>query len=84
MPARLSEHAAPPAPPVARRLGIALSDPFNIAVLAVLVVIGVALGAFALMLPLALLVYAAGVARTYLDPATRERAAGGDGHGRAS
>ena len=52
--------------------------------LAVLVVIGVALGAFALMLPLALLVYAAGVARTYIDPATRGRAAGGDGHGRAT
>ena len=84
VPARLSEHAATPAPPVARRLGIALSDPFNIAVLAVLVVIGIALGAFALMVPLALLVYAAGVTRTYLDPATRERAAGGDGHGRAS
>jgi hypothetical protein len=50
----------------------------------VLVVVGLALGAFLLMLPLALLVYAAGVARTYLDPATRERAAQGDGHGRAS
>jgi eukaryotic-like serine/threonine-protein kinase len=84
VPARRADHAATPAAPAARRLGIALSDPFNVAVLAVLVVVGLVLGAFLLMLPLALLVYAAGVARTYLDPATRERAAGVDGDGRAS
>jgi hypothetical protein len=61
---------------------LALTDPFNVAVLAILVVVGALLGAFRLMVPLALIVYAAGVARTYLDPATRRRAAAPD-HERA-
>jgi serine/threonine-protein kinase len=81
-PGRSAKRAPSPAPPSAsaghtrgRMLVLALSDPFNVAVLAALVVVGALLGAFALMVPLALVVYAAGVARTYLDPATRGRAA---------
>ncbi|HET6547986.1 MAG TPA: serine/threonine-protein kinase [Solirubrobacter sp.] len=43
----------------------ALTDPFNIAVLAALLVAGAVLGAVAVMVPLALLVYAAGVIWSY-------------------
>jgi len=69
-----SPRGASAGPSRARMLVIALSDPFNIVVLAVLLVVGALLGAFLLMVPLALVVYAAGVVRTYLDPATRRRA----------
>jgi serine/threonine protein kinase len=43
----------------------AMTDPFNIVVLAALLVIGALLGAVAVMVPLALLVYAAGVVWSY-------------------
>jgi serine/threonine-protein kinase len=72
---------APAATPAPRRhprpgvLAAALTEPFNVILLAALLVVGAALGNLALMIPLALLVYAAGVARSYRDPATAERAA---------
>ena len=52
----------------------AVREPFNLAVVGVLVVIGVALDTVVLMLVLAVLVYAAAVARSYHDPETRRRA----------
>jgi hypothetical protein len=54
-------------------LTAALIEPFNVVVLGVLLVIGAALQALALMLPLALAVYAAGVVRSYRDPDTERR-----------
>jgi serine/threonine protein kinase len=51
----------------------ALTEPFNVVVLAALLAVGAILGAFPLMIVLALLVYGAGVARSYLDPATAAR-----------
>jgi serine/threonine-protein kinase len=80
--ARTSVEAPParaPATPAERGRGrpgvltAALTDPFNVVLLAALLVVGAALGALALMVPLALVVYAAGVARSYFDPATAER-----------
>jgi serine/threonine-protein kinase len=66
-----------PAPRVDRELLIAsLSDPFNVVLLGALLVAGVLLDAAALMIPLALLVYAAGVYRSYRDPATAKRTRG--------
>jgi serine/threonine protein kinase len=53
----------------------ALSEPFNVVVLAALLVAGIALDMLALLAPLAVLVYAVAVARSYLDPSTIERAA---------
>jgi hypothetical protein len=50
-----------------RLLVAALSDRFNLAVLGVLLAVGIALDTVALMVPMALAVYAAGVARSYLD-----------------
>jgi serine/threonine protein kinase len=49
-------------------LRAALADPFNLILLGVLLAIGVALGTVALMIPMALAVYAAGVVRSYRDP----------------
>jgi serine/threonine protein kinase len=54
----------------------ALTEPFNVVLLVALLIAGAALDTVALMVPLALLVYAVGVARSYRDPATSERAAG--------
>jgi serine/threonine protein kinase len=56
-------------------LGAALSEPFNVVLLAALLVAGALLGTLPLMVPLALAVYAAGVVRSYRDPATAERVA---------
>jgi serine/threonine protein kinase len=52
----------------------ALREPFNLAVLVALVVVGIVLGTPVLMAVLALVVYGAAVARSYLDPDTRRRA----------
>jgi serine/threonine protein kinase len=74
--AALAAVAAPPprrpATAVARRvdrgrLVAAATDPFNIVLLAALMVAGAVLGAVALMIPLALAVYAAGVVWSYRD-----------------
>src|SRR5215217_1188515 len=45
----------------------ALLDPFNIVLLAVVLIAGILLGVFAYTLPVALGVYLAGAARTYFD-----------------
>jgi serine/threonine-protein kinase len=50
-----------------------LIDPFNLALLVVLLVIGALLGTVVFMVPLALAVYLAGVVRSYRDPATARR-----------
>ena len=52
----------------------ALREPFNLAVLGALVVVGIVLGTPMLMAVLAVAVYGAAVARSYLDPDTRRRA----------
>ena len=52
----------------------ALTEPFNVVLLALLLIAGALLGALPLMVPLALLVYGAGVLRSYKDPATADRA----------
>ena len=52
-----------------------LTEPFNVLLLAELLIAGAALGTLPLMVPLALLVYGVGVVRSYRDPATAERAA---------
>jgi serine/threonine protein kinase len=57
-------------------LAAALSEPFNVVLLAALLIAGAALGALPMMIPLALVVYAVGVVRSYRDPATAERLAG--------
>jgi serine/threonine protein kinase len=54
----------------------AAREPFNVGVLAALVLVGFALGTPVLMLALALAVYVAAVVRSYLDPDTRRRALG--------
>jgi serine/threonine protein kinase len=51
----------------------ALTDPFNVVLLCALLIVGALLGTVALMAPLAALVYAAGVVRSYRDPETAER-----------
>ena len=51
----------------------ALTEPFNVVLLALLLIAGALLGALPLMVPLALLVYATGVLRSYKDPATADR-----------
>jgi serine/threonine protein kinase len=53
----------------------ALTDPFNVVLLGALVAAGALLGTVVLMIPLALLVYAIGVVRSYRDPATSRRVA---------
>ena len=64
--ARLPRARTPSAPQLRRRaLAAALTEPFNVVVLAVLLVAGAVLGTVALMVPLALLVYAAGVVWSY-------------------
>jgi serine/threonine protein kinase len=55
-------------------LAEALREPFNLAVLGALVVVGIVLGTPVLMAVLALAVYGAAVARSYLDADTRRRA----------
>jgi serine/threonine protein kinase len=55
----------------ARMLLAAATDPFNVVVLVVLLAIGAALGAFGLMVGLALVVYGAGVARSWFELAGR-------------
>jgi serine/threonine protein kinase len=81
------ERPAAPAPPKPRAdrpvhvperrevLVAALADRFNVVVLAALLVVGAAIGAIGLMVPLALVVYAAAVLRSYKDPATARRVA---------
>ncbi len=84
-PAPVREAAPPPAPkpeparkaPVApaRRdvLRAAAQEPFNMAVLAVLLVAAIALDQVVLGVPLALAVYAAAVLRSFFDPDTERR-----------
>ena len=64
---------APRAPAKRELLVAALSDRFNVGLLAGLLVVGAILGSIGLMAPLALLVYAAGVWRSYRDPDTAQR-----------
>jgi serine/threonine-protein kinase len=52
-----------------------LIDPFNLALLVGLLVIGALIGTVVFMVPLALAVYLAGVVRSYRDPATARRGA---------
>jgi serine/threonine-protein kinase len=52
----------------------AATEPFNVVLLALLLIAGALLDNLPLMVPLALLVYGAGVARSMRDPATVERA----------
>jgi serine/threonine-protein kinase len=73
--ARPAKPAAPPRPERREVLAAALADRFNVVVLAALLVVGAALGAIGLMVPLALAVYAAAVVRSYRDPATARRVA---------
>jgi hypothetical protein len=73
-----------PAPPPDPRRAILLQaarEPFNLAILGVLVAVGIVLGTPALMAGLALAVYAAAVALSYRDPDTRRRALGRQGGG---
>ena len=74
---RLQAGRAAAAVPQLRRdvLVAALTDPFNVVLLCALLVAGALLGTVALMVPLAVLVYAAGVVRSYRDPATAQRLA---------
>jgi len=77
-PARAVPRAVPAAPesapPARRDLALAaLQDRFNLAVLALLLVAGIALGPVTLAVPLAVAVYAAAVLRSYLDPETTRR-----------
>jgi serine/threonine protein kinase len=52
----------------------AATEPFNVVLLALLLIAGALLDSLPLMIPLALLVYGAGIARSMRDPATVERA----------
>jgi serine/threonine-protein kinase len=52
----------------------AATEPFNVVLLALLLIAGALLDSLPLMIPLALLVYAAGIVRSMRDPATAERA----------
>src|SRR5918997_583463 len=52
----------------------AATEPFNVVLLALLLIAGALLDALPLMIPLALIVYDAGIARSMRDPATKERA----------
>lgn len=51
----------------------ALLDPFNLGVLAVVAIVGVAVGALEILGPVAAALYLAGFARTYFDPGAAER-----------
>jgi len=75
-PARAPAPAVAPAPTDVRRVYLveALREPFNLTVLGVLILVGLILDTAGLMIALALVVYAAAVARSYLDPGTRRRA----------
>lgn len=66
---------SPAAAPRVRRdvLVAALTEPFNVVLLCALLIVGALLGTVTLMAPLAVLVYAAGVVRSYRDPATARR-----------
>jgi serine/threonine protein kinase len=55
-------------------LATAATEPFNVVLLALLLIAGALLDALPLMIPLALIVYGAGIARSMRDPATKERA----------
>src|SRR4051812_3797049 len=67
--------AGPPAADPRRAYLVeALREPFNLAILGALVVVGIVLGTPLLMAVLALVVYGAAVARSYLDAGTRRRA----------
>jgi len=52
----------------------AMIHPFNVAVLAGMVIAGLLVGVLAAVVPIALLIYAAAVARTYFDPDVRRKA----------
>jgi serine/threonine protein kinase len=52
----------------------AATEPFNVVLLALLLIAGALLDALPLMIPLALLVYGAGIVRSLRDPATAEQA----------
>jgi serine/threonine protein kinase len=52
----------------------AATEPFNVVLLALLLIAGALLDSLPLMIPLALLVYGAGIVRSMRDPATIERA----------
>jgi serine/threonine-protein kinase len=75
VPGRAPRARAPRAPEHRELLIAALTDRFNVGVLAGLLVIGAVIGAIGLMVPLAVLVYAAAVWRAYRDPATARRLA---------
>jgi serine/threonine protein kinase len=60
----------------------ALTDPFNVVLLGALLVTGALLGTVVLMIPLALLVYAAGVVHSYRNGATVRRSTDSRGHPR--
>jgi serine/threonine protein kinase len=77
----LSAPSAPSVDPRRAFLNEAVREPFNLAVPGILVVVGIALGTPGLMLALALAVYGAAVARSYLDPDTRRRALARRGRG---
>ncbi len=67
--------APPPAVPVDDRRALAaraLADPFSLAAAAAIVLAGLIFGGLALAVPLALVVYAAGALRAYLDDDVRE------------
>jgi serine/threonine protein kinase len=66
-----------PAPGRTAVLVLALREPFNLAVLALLVAAGLIFGAGPPVFALAAVVYAAGVARSYFDADIRERARDG-------
>ncbi len=65
---------AEPSDPSSREVLVAAAgERFNVGLLAALLVVGAVLGTVSLMVPLAVLVYAVAVGRSYLDPATTER-----------
>jgi serine/threonine-protein kinase len=75
-PARRGPGRAAVKPSSAQRdlLVTAATEPFNVVLLALLLIAGALLDALPLMIPLALIVYGAGIARSTRDPATKERA----------
>ncbi len=60
----------------------ALADPFNIVLLAAILIAGIVLGAVAYVAPVAVIAYLAGVARTYFDEDTANRVLEGERAGR--
>jgi hypothetical protein len=83
---RGTDHLVPPPTPYDRArfnralIANALLDPFNVVLLAVVLIVGIVLGVFAYLLPVGVVIYLAGAARTYFDEdaankvLTRERA----------